>query len=109
MIAPRLRALPQRRVCGHAVPVAAGFRTRLLGLSGLPCEEAGAGLLIPRCHSVHTYGMRFDLDLLFLDRHDRPLAVFLRVPPRRLAWHRRAAAVLEIPSPPGGEFAPVGT
>jgi hypothetical protein len=35
----------------------------------------------------------------------RPLAVRLRVPPRRLAWHRGAAAVLEIPSPQGGESA----
>jgi hypothetical protein len=102
--AARLRALPSREVDGSAVPVAGGFRARLLGLAGLPRERAGAGLLIPRCSSVHTFGMRFDLDLVFLDEDGRPLARFTRVPPNRLVWHRGAAAVLEIPSRQGGEF-----
>jgi uncharacterized protein len=104
MTATRLHALPRRRVGDLAVPVALGFRSRLLGLAGLRLEEAGPGLLVPRCASVHTFGMRFELDLVFLDHDGRPLATRVRVPPRRLAWHRGADAVLEIPSP-GGEFA----
>ncbi len=102
MSAPRLCRLPRRRVCGRAVPVATGFHSRLLGLAGLDAEEAGPGLLIPRCASVHTFGMRFDLDVFFLDRHDRPLACRLGVPPRRLLWRRDAISVLEIPAG-GGE------
>jgi uncharacterized membrane protein (UPF0127 family) len=98
MAAARLRDLPRRRVGGIEVPVASAFRSRLLGLSGLSREQAGAGLLIPRCASVHTFGMRFELDLVFLDPRERPLAILLGVPPRRLAWRRGAAAVLEIPS-----------
>jgi uncharacterized protein len=103
--AARLRRLPQRQVCGLPVAIAVGFRARLLGLAGLEREQAGSGLLIPRCAGVHTFGMRFELDLFFLDRHGRPLAVCSRVPPRRLAWRRGAAAVLEVPSLQGGEFA----
>jgi uncharacterized protein len=103
--ASRLRRLPRRQVCGLTVAVAAGFHGRLFGLAGLDPEQAGAGLLIPHCAGVHTFGMRFELDLFFLDRHDRPFAVCGRVPPRRLVWRRGAAAVLEIPSPQGGEFA----
>jgi uncharacterized protein len=103
--AARLRALPKRDVDGSSVPVAAGFRARLLGLACLRRERAGAGLLIPRCSSVHTFGMRFDLDLVFLDGDGRPLARLRGVPPNRLVWHRGAAAVLEIPSAQGGEFA----
>jgi len=87
------------------VPVATGFRARLLGLCGLRRERAGVGLLIPRCSSVHTFGMRFALDLVFLDRAGRPLSIHRAVPPRRLVWHRGAAAVLEIPAPQGGEIA----
>jgi hypothetical protein len=83
------------------VPVAVGFRARLLGLSHLDLEEAGAGLLIPRCAAVHTFGMRFALDLVFLDAGCRPLAVRPAVPPRRVFSHRAAAAVLELPSDPG--------
>jgi uncharacterized membrane protein (UPF0127 family) len=105
MTAVRLRKLPRRRVCGRAVAVATGFRARLLGLAGLTSGQAGPGLLIPRCASVHTFGMRFELDLVFLDRRQRPLVVRRRVPPRRLVWHPGAAAVLEIPSQQGGESA----
>jgi uncharacterized membrane protein (UPF0127 family) len=94
----RFEALPRREVQGHVVPVATSFRSRLLGLAGLTREQAGAGLLIPRCASVHTFAMRFDLDLVFLDRHGRELAIHRGVPPRRLVWQRAAAAVLEIPS-----------
>ncbi len=108
-LAPRLAALPVATVLGREVPVAAGFRARLLGLALLRSEQAGPGLLIPRCSSVHTFGMRFELDLIFLDRDGRALAVRLGVPPRRLAWQRGTAAVLEIPSPWGGEFAATGT
>jgi uncharacterized membrane protein (UPF0127 family) len=107
--AERFRGLPRRSVQGRTVPVATGFRSRLLGLAWLGRERAGSGLLLPHCAGVHTFGMRFDLDIVFLDRDDLPLAVFLRVPPRRLAWHRAAVAALEIPSRQGGEFAAPGT
>jgi uncharacterized protein len=103
--ADRFESLPRCRVLGLDVPVAANFRSRLLGLAGLSREQAGAGLLIPRCASVHTFGMRFDLDLAFLDGRNRPLAVFVQVPPRRLLWQRGAVTVLEVPSSQGGEFA----
>ena len=86
-------------------PVATGFRTRLRGLAWRDRADAGPGLLIPRCASVHTFGMRFALDVYFLDRAGRVIAVRRRVPPRRVLWQRGAAAILEIPSPQGGEFA----
>jgi DNA-binding response OmpR family regulator/uncharacterized membrane protein (UPF0127 family) len=85
-------------VLGREVPVASGFRARLLGLAFLDREEAGAGLLIPRCASVHTFGMRFALDLFFLDDRGVPLAIHRDISPRRLVHHRRAAAVLEMPA-----------
>lgn len=88
------------------VPVAKGFRTRLRGLSRLERSEAGPGLLIPRCSSVHTFGMRFALDLYFLDREGRVISVRRSVPPCRVVWQRGAAAVLEIASPQGGESVP---
>jgi len=103
VIAARLQRLPRRRVCGRSVAVASGPVSRLLGLTGLSREAVGAGLLIPRCACVHTFGMRFELDLVFLDRGLRPLATRRRVPPRRLAWEPAAAAVLELPAPSGGE------
>lgn len=104
MLSPRLQRLPHCEVFGASFPVAHGFRARLLGLSGLGREEAEPGLLIPRCAGVHTFGMRFPLDLVFLDRHGQPVGVRLGVPPCRFAWQRGAAAVLEVPSWEGGEI-----
>ena len=96
--ARRLELLPRRLVAGHEVPVAVGFRARLLGLALLDRADAGAGLLIPRCAAVHTFGMRFALDLVFLDADDEVLAVRRAVPRRRFVAYRGAAAVLEIPA-----------
>lgn len=87
--------------------MAVGPRARLLGLAGLARERAGAGLLIPRCASVHTFGMRFALDLLFLDAEGNVVAVRRAVPPARLLGRRGARAVLELPAAPGGEIAPL--
>jgi trehalose synthase len=96
MASRRLRDLPSTVVLGREVPVASDFRSRLLGLAHLDRDEAGPGLLIPDCSSVHTFGMRFPLDLVFLDRAGRPLSIRREIPPRRFAWHRRAHAVLEL-------------
>lgn len=87
-------------------PVATGFRLRLLGLAWRDRADAAPGLLFPRCSSVHTFGMRFALDLYFLDAERRVIAVRRRVPPRRVVWKRGACAVLEVPSPPRGESSP---
>jgi uncharacterized membrane protein (UPF0127 family) len=96
-VAERLSRLPQAQVCGIVVPVAHSARARLMGLALLDRGEAGAGLLLPRCSSVHTFGMRFPLLVVFLDVRRQPLALRL-VQPRRFAAVRSAAAVLEIPA-----------
>lgn len=98
MVRSRFATLPYRLVCDREVPVATGFRARALGLSLLDREDAGPGLLIPRCASVHTFGMRFALDLHFLDPDGTVLSSRLAVPPRRFVAQRGAAAVLEVPA-----------
>jgi uncharacterized protein len=104
LLAKRLRHLPDMTVLGREVRVARGPRVRFLGLACLAREEAGAGLLIPSCSSVHTFGMRFPLDLYFLGRQGEMVAVRKGVPPRRLAFCGRARAVLEVPAEEGGEI-----
>jgi uncharacterized membrane protein (UPF0127 family) len=100
----RLRRLGVATALGLEVPVAAGLLARLLGLAFLDRVEAGPGLLIPRCSSVHTFGMRFPLDIFFLDEQNSLLAVHREIPARRVVSHRGAATVLEIPAVKGGEF-----
>jgi hypothetical protein len=104
LLAQRLRRLHVATVLGREVRVAGGPRSRFLGLAYLDREEAGAGLLIPRCASVHTFGMRFPLDLYFLGEGGEALAVRGRLPARRLAFCGGASAVLELPAREGGEI-----
>ena len=89
------------------VLVAEAFGKRLLGLAGLQALPAGTGLLIPHCRSVHTFGMRFELDVLFVTVDHGSLRVHdrrLRVGPCRIVRVSHAArakpglAALEVPS-----------
>lgn len=89
--------------------MAADRGARLLGLAGLERAEALPGLLIPGCRCVHTFWMRFALDLHFLDRRGDLVAERLAVPPRRIVFRQGAAMVLERPAPQGGEPAPLPT
>lgn len=87
-------------VLGREVPVAQSIRLRLLGLSMLPRVAAGPGLWIPRCRSIHTFGMRFEIDLVFVDHEISPLRSVTRVGPCRLVSCARAYGVLELPALP---------
>jgi uncharacterized protein len=100
----RFRRLQRVELAGRSVPVAATRVSRLLGLALLRAGRAGEGLLIPRCCSVHTFGMRFSLHLIFLDDQLAPISVRGSAPPNRVFRERRADSVLELPvrRPSGG-------
>ena len=94
----RFDHLSRRSIHDREVPVATGFRARTLGLSHLDRDDAGPGLLIPKCSAVHTFGMRFGLDVYFLDADGAVMSSRRGVPPRRFVACRGAAAVLEVPA-----------
>ena len=77
--------------------VARGLR-RLTGLAGRRSLPPGVVLEIPRCRSVHTFGMRFPLDLAWLDGERRVVRIDRAVPPWRVRWCRQARSVLEADS-----------
>ena len=73
-----------------------GARRRgLLGRAGLP---PGHCLVIAPSGAIHTFGMAFAIDVLFLGRDGTVLKSYERLPPRRLAACWRAFAVAELPS-----------
>jgi uncharacterized protein len=98
----RFRRLPTAEVASRRVPVAITLLSRLLGLALLSPGRAGAGLLIPRCRSVHTFGMRFAIDVVFLDRERLPISVVRAVPANRVVREPAAEAVLELPGAVAG-------
>jgi uncharacterized protein len=106
---PRLDALPGRELAGGLrVAEARSRAARLRGLAGLERLPRRAGLHIPGCRSVHTFTMRFSLDLIWLDRDGRPVRVDRDVAPRRLKACRRARSVVEVNAGSADEFLAAG-
>ncbi len=68
--------------------------TRLVGLAGRRSLPRGRALVFPRCRSVHTFGMRFALDLVWL-ADGQPVRMDRGVRPGRVRSCRAAHAVVE--------------
>ena len=82
----------------HCVDVADSGAKRRKGLLGRAMLPAGEGLWIVPCEAVHTFGMQFPIDLVYLDRDKRVKKVRHGVPPRRLSACLFAHSVLELAS-----------
>ncbi len=70
------------------------FDQRLIGLLGREGLSGDEALWIEPCGSVHTFGMRFAIDVVFLDRDDRIVRVVACLPPQR--WCRAPGARVAI-------------
>jgi uncharacterized protein len=84
-----------------ALAVADTHWTRMRGLLGLSASDFrnGYGLWIVPCHGVHTLGMNFPIDVVYLDRAMTVVHIQRELRPWRFASVRmRAASVLELPS-----------
>ncbi|SMP65119.1 DUF192 domain-containing protein [Anoxynatronum buryatiense] len=73
------------------------FFSRLKGLLGTRQLPADTGLLLEPCNSIHTWGMGYAIDVLFLDDHNRVLQVAATLSPN--TWGQKvpgACRVLEM-------------
>jgi uncharacterized membrane protein (UPF0127 family) len=93
---PRLDALPGRDLPGGLRVARAERRAdRLQGLARLDAMPPRYALHLPRCRSVHTFGMRFPLDLVWLGEDGGPVRVDRAVPRNRVKLCLRARSVVE--------------
>jgi uncharacterized membrane protein (UPF0127 family) len=93
-------------VLGHDVDVADSSSKRRTGLLKHERLETGTGLWIVPCESVHTFFMKFPIDLVYLDKRRKVRKVRNAVPPWRLSACLAAHSVLELPA---GTAAETGT
>ncbi len=72
---------------------------RMKGLLGREALAPGDALVITPCAAVHTFGMRFPIDIVFYDRNNRAVAAVSNMKPFRMsAWYPRAKGVIELPA-----------
>lgn len=83
---------------GCRIRLADSWWSRLRGFLGRPEPIIGDGILLSPCSRIHTFGMRFPLDVLFLDRKGRVLETYPDVRPWRMTPRiRNSAYALELP------------
>jgi uncharacterized protein len=83
---------------GENVAVAADSRSRRTGLLKNQGLRRGEGLWIVPCEAVHTFGMNFAIDVVFLGRDKKVLKITKDLTRRRIAICLRAHSVLELPA-----------
>lgn len=99
----KLFNLTRQELVVEHLAVADKFGSRFWGLMGKKELKKDAGLLLKPCSAVHTWFMKFPLDLIFLDREYRVVKMVEKLPP---FWGAdggpKAQIVLELP---GGKIA----
>jgi len=99
----RTREIP----LGDRVRTAQTFLSRLVGLLGTAAIAEGEGLWIVPCRSVHTLGMRYPIDVAFLDARGVVVGTLEGLPPNRIGRvFRDARGALEMRA---GTLAATGT
>ncbi len=95
-IAPRLVIARTGTALAETIEIAGDSEARRRGLLGRDELAPGTALVIAPCNAVHTFGMRFSIDVIFAARDGRVLKIARDVSPRRLAAAWGAFAAIEM-------------
>jgi uncharacterized membrane protein (UPF0127 family) len=80
----KLYNLDRQRWMVDNLEIVEDHRSRTRGLIGHPPLELGQGLMISPCRWIHTFGMSFPIDVIYVDHGWRVVAVSENLPPRRV-------------------------
>jgi uncharacterized protein len=87
------------------VEVARSLARRLVGLIGRRELPSGSALVIPKCRQVHTFFMRFPIDVVFVDAQNRILSVAANVKPYSITQYCKGAVnAIELPARTASEY-----
>lgn len=87
------------------VEIARSLLGRLVGLIGRREFPGGSALVIQGCRQVHTFFMRFPIDVVFLDAENHILCVEADVRPYSITRYcKRAASAVELPAGTASEY-----
>jgi uncharacterized protein len=94
----RLENTRNGRVVAGELWTAFDSATRKKGLLGRDSMPEGSGLVIAPSNAIHTFFMRFPIDIAFVGRDGRVVGVRTALPAWRIAVAWRAYAVIEFPA-----------
>lgn len=93
-----IRNRTKNQVIAERAEFANTFFRRLKGLLGRNELRPGEALVIEPCNSIHTIGMRFSIDALFLDRESCVVGIRKGIRPNRFTRvFRKSKRVVELP------------
>jgi hypothetical protein len=105
----RFSGLPVQRLGDNLLLIEAQtHKSRRRGLSRLDALAPTHALHIPATPSVHTFGMRFGLDLIWLGKDERLVRVDRNVGPRRMRLCSGARSVVETVAGQADAFVAAG-
>ncbi|MDK2821778.1 MAG: uncharacterized protein PWP31_1743 [Clostridia bacterium] len=78
------------------IKVANTFVSRLKGLLGYKNLQEGEGLVLFPCSAIHCYGMKFKIDVLFLDENKKVIGIKKGLGPGSTASIKKAKYVVEL-------------
>ena len=90
--------ITRQTLLASSVDVASSSSERRKGLLGRDSLAPREGLWIVPCESIHTFFMKFSIDIIYLDRSMRVRKVRSNVPPWRLSACPTAHSVIELAS-----------
>jgi uncharacterized protein len=83
---PKLLNLTKNSTVSSAVEIAETFSQRSKGLLGRKGLEHDHCLWIHRCNSIHTFFMKFDLDVLYVDKDLKVTGIHRNIKPWHISW-----------------------
>ena len=98
MVKLRVSNQSRSRVLADRADIADTSAKRRRGLLKHTSLEPGEGLWIAPCEGVHTFGMKFPIDVVFLNRNKKVLKIRPNMVRGRIAFSLRAHSVLELPA-----------
>jgi uncharacterized membrane protein (UPF0127 family) len=87
------------KILSNDILIADTLVTRLIGLMFRKQLNGADGLLINPCNSIHTFFMRYSLDIIFLSSDNKVIKIIRDLKPWRMTWiYFRAKKTLELPA-----------
>jgi uncharacterized membrane protein (UPF0127 family) len=95
----KLQITYKNKQLSNDILLAESLLSRMIGLMFKEKLVGADGLMIDPCRSIHTFFMRYNLDIVFLSRNNQVVKIIRNLKPWRMTWiYFQATKTLEMPA-----------